>query len=156
MAAFGDAYWEGVNAAAVRHGVRPLLYHRLTLAGSGGRVPERVLAPLRERFLLNGLRNEVLYQDLHEVLVRFRQEGLPALLLKGAYLARWVYDNPACRQMADIDLLVREPDLPSRGDAARPGLRLRPPSRRPVRPGGRTPPPHASSSFVCQAGPSEG
>ena len=71
-----------------------------------------MLALLRESYLVNGLRNAILYGDLREVLGDFHQQSIPVIVLKGAHLAHLVYENIASRPMADIDLLVRPSDLP--------------------------------------------
>lgn len=108
---FSEADWRQVSASATRHGLQPLLYECLSSAGAAAGIPEKVLLPLREAFLVNGLRNDVLYQDLQAVLAAFQTLGIPTILLKGVYLACWVYKTKASRPMADIDLMVQEKDL---------------------------------------------
>jgi hypothetical protein len=46
-----------------------------------------------------------------EVLRAFEAEGIESLLLKGASVARWLYDNEEPRGYADCDLLVGPRDL---------------------------------------------
>ena len=38
-------------------------------------------------------------------------DGIPVIVLKGAYLAEAVYDDPALRTMSDADLMVRKTEL---------------------------------------------
>jgi hypothetical protein len=92
--------------------MRPVLYERLAPVASAGEIPNTVLALLRESYLVNGLRNALLYQDLREVLGGFHWQSIPVIVLKGAHLAHLVYETIASRQMADIDLLVKQSDLP--------------------------------------------
>jgi hypothetical protein len=106
-----ESDWQGVADSALKHGLRPLLYERLTSDTSKVNVPDAVLEPLREAFLVNGLRNTLLYRDLGKVLGDFRQHGIAVIVLKGAHLAQLVYGTQAGRQMADIDLLVKSGDL---------------------------------------------
>lgn len=106
-----ESDWQGVADSALKHGLRPLLYERLTSDTSKVNVPDTVLEPLREAFLVNGLRNTLLYRDLGKVLGAFRQKGVAVIVLKGAHLAQLVYRTIASRQMADIDLLVKPNDL---------------------------------------------
>ena len=107
-----EAGWGELGRAAGRHGVRPLLYERLSSqAGSEMKVPEGMLQELREVFLMNGARNELLFQDLARVLRAVHREGIPVVALKGAHLAELVYAQRALRPIGDIDLLVRKPDL---------------------------------------------
>src|ERR1035437_5351918 len=112
LAEFAASDWNRVVASATKHGVRPLLYERLASVASVAKVPDTMLALLRESFLVNGLRNVLLYQDLGDVLEGFQQESIPVIVLKGAHLAHLVYETIASRQMADIDLLVKPSDLP--------------------------------------------
>jgi hypothetical protein len=112
LAELAELDWNRVVASATKHGVRPLLYERLASVASAAGIPDTVLTLLRESFLVNGLRNVLLYQDLGEVLEGFQQESIPVIVLKGAHLAHLVYETIASRQMADIDLLVKPSDLP--------------------------------------------
>jgi hypothetical protein len=115
-----EADWGELVRAAAKHGVSPLLYERLSSqASSETKAPECILQALREAFLMNGARNELLFQDLGLVLRAMRGDGIPVVALKGAHLAELVYAQRALRRMVDIDLLVRRPDL------ARSAARLR-------------------------------
>jgi hypothetical protein len=103
--------WQGVANAAVRHGLRPLLYERLAAKTPDLKVPESVLESLRETYLAISLRNALLYRDLKGVLEAFRKNGIAVIVLKGAHLAQLVYPTTASRQMADIDMLVKPREL---------------------------------------------
>jgi hypothetical protein len=106
------AGWGELRRAAAKHGVSPLLYERLSSqASSELKVPEGMLQELREVFLMNGARNELLFQDLARVLRAMHGEGIPVVALKGSHLAELVYAQRALRRIGDIDLLVRRPDL---------------------------------------------
>jgi hypothetical protein len=111
LAEMAELDWERLMASATKHGVRPLLYERLSAVASSMGVPDAVLVPLRESFLMNSLRNGVLYRDLRAVLEVFQQQSIPVIVLKGAHLAQLVYKSIGSRQMADTDLLVRPDDL---------------------------------------------
>jgi hypothetical protein len=111
LAQFSESDWEGVVASATNHGIRPLLYHQLTSLDSDVKIPGAVLEPLRQAFLVNGLRNTLLYQDLAKILEAFRQDDIAVIVLKGAHPGQLVYENIAARPMADIDLLVKPGDL---------------------------------------------
>ena len=47
-----------------------------------------------------------------EVVAALDEAGIANLLVKGPAVARWLYDAPGERPYDDVDLLVREPDLP--------------------------------------------
>jgi hypothetical protein len=52
-----------------------------------------------------------LYGELADILGALRVEGIPVIVLKGAYLAETVYEDRGLRSMRDLDLLVRKCDL---------------------------------------------
>src|SRR2546427_958562 len=85
------AGWEEIALLADRHGVAPLLHQRLKTLRAG--VPEDILESLRAKYRQNAIRNLRLYQRLGELLARFHQEDVPAIVLKGAYLAEHIYGN---------------------------------------------------------------
>jgi hypothetical protein len=104
-----NAEWEALSRLATKHGVAPLLYHRLSNANL--QVPERVLDALCENYHHNAFKNAQYYQELAEVLKRLQDAGIEVIVLKGAYLAKTVYQPEALRVIGDIDLLVKEADL---------------------------------------------
>lgn len=104
--------WDRVMRQAARHGVIPLFYQRLKDLSWGAAVPTSVMARLRENALQNALRNLLLHRELSTVLKAYEHDGIPVIVLKGAYLAEVVYADRALRTMLDMDLLVRATDLP--------------------------------------------
>src|ERR1035437_6319732 len=82
-----ESDWQGVAVSALKHGLRPLLYERFTADTAKLDVPDTVLKPLREAYLVNALRNGLLYRNLGMVLGAFRQKGIAVIVLKGAHLA---------------------------------------------------------------------
>lgn len=114
VAGFGELSgtdWDDLLRVAARHGVAPLLFHRLTTFHPGAPVPAEVIRELRRSYLQNSGRNMHLYHELGKVLLRLRQDGIPVIALKGAHLAEVVYGNIALRPMGDADLLVKQKDL---------------------------------------------
>ncbi len=91
-------------------GVGPLLYSALR-----GRklVPPAVEEELRRDYYGSAARAMVLWHELEKVLRALAAEQIPVILLKGAALAEAVYVNSALRPMGDLDLLVREKDVPA-------------------------------------------
>ena len=107
-----DADWREIAQLAARHGLQPLLYSRLASPSPAARhVPADLLQSLREAFLMNGTKNQLLYLDLARVLSVLQQNGVGVIALKGAHLAELVYGTIALRPMGDIDLLVGRHDL---------------------------------------------
>jgi hypothetical protein len=114
VAGFGELSgtdWDDLLRTAARHGVSPLLHHRLATFHRGTPIPAEVIRKLRNSYLQTAGRNMHLYRELGKVLGRLRQDGIPVIALKGAHLAEAVYGNIALRPMSDVDLLVRKEDL---------------------------------------------
>ncbi len=109
--------WRALLECAGRHGLSPLVYGRLLAGASAPRIPEAVLESLRIAFLTNAAKNALAYRDLQGVLGAFDRRRIPAIILKGAFLAGLVYGHIGHRTMGDIDLLVRRGDMASAAEA---------------------------------------
>jgi hypothetical protein len=80
----------------------PLLWHVLEARGGADGGLGRVRGLFRRTFCMN----QVLFAAAGTALRGFEARGIPAMLLKGAALARGTYETPALRPMDDVDLLV--------------------------------------------------
>lgn len=105
------ADWEDLLQQAARHKIVPLLYHRLRTHHPDLPIPPEAMGRMRQAYLDNTARNLMLSHNLAAVLKIFRRGCIPVIVLKGAHLAEFVYDNPALRFMGDLDLLVQRDDL---------------------------------------------
>lgn len=101
--------WSEVINLANQNGVGQLLHYRLKQLNIS--LPTNLAMPLRDSLLWNTGRNTLIYHELVVVLERLQLENIPVILLKGAYLAKEVYENIGLRTMSDIDLLVPESDI---------------------------------------------
>jgi Uncharacterised nucleotidyltransferase len=97
--------WRMAHAAAVLHGVTPLL--SVTLRWSG---PHSWQEFMREQHRQTLLRHERITAALEAIDDRAKRQGLAAVALKGAALHALKFYVPGERPMADIDLLVQEAD----------------------------------------------
>lgn len=52
-------------------------------------------------------RNILIFSELENVLLAFKKAEIPVIVLKGAALAATIYPDISCREMGDVDLLVR-------------------------------------------------
>lgn len=100
------AGWGRLVALADRHGLAPLLLHRLEDAGPDLSPPPAARAALKRAAHLAVGRGMRLSRDLSSVLGALRAAGIPVAVLKGAHLAFLVYELVERRRMKDIDLLV--------------------------------------------------
>jgi hypothetical protein len=94
--------------AAEQHGMEPLVLAHIE--STGLTIPasfrDRLLARRAQHAHAAAVRTHV----LADVAGAMAQAGVPFLVLKGAALARLVYEDPRLRPMRDVDLLVRKAD----------------------------------------------
>ena len=101
--------WSWIEASGKRLGVQSLMLKHFSHKEKAFYVPEAVMVRLEaayRRQAIRSLRNEA---QISRLLTALNQEKIPVILLKGAYLAAWVYEDRALRPMSDIDILVSEP-----------------------------------------------
>lgn len=101
------ASWDEVVAFAESEGLAAGLALSLGCHHGGGEVASAVGARLSARFREALARHVVTSRDLAVLLRALAAETIPAIPLKGAFLAEAVYPHPAARPMSDVDVLVR-------------------------------------------------
>jgi hypothetical protein len=111
LSGLASGNWSFFVSEANRHRVAPLLYHHIHLTGAGSMFPENVIQNLRARYLGTASQNTVLFHQLNDLVDRLNAKGIPVVLLKGAHLAEFVYEDIALRPMSDLDILVKEEHL---------------------------------------------
>jgi hypothetical protein len=99
-----DDAWDRMAALALRQRLGPLLHSRAPL-----QMPERSRARLKRRLTWSARRSLLLNASLRELAERGLERDIPVVALKGMHLALAYYDNPAHREMGDIDVLVPRP-----------------------------------------------
>lgn len=97
--------WAALPALAEAHGLGALLAGRLAPLAPGESA--RALGDLAERTLARGRR---LADEVALIAAAFDAAGLRYAWLKGAHLAPLLYDPPAARPMADLDLWLHPGD----------------------------------------------
>ncbi len=102
-----DGDWDYLLKIAREHRLGAMLHHRLKRDDLVHVIPERVLTYLKTAHRNSALRSLVVYRELVKVTRLLEAEGIPSIALKGAYLARFAYPDPALRPMRDIDLLLK-------------------------------------------------
>ena len=102
--------WAEVKASAHRSGVETLLYRHLSQQRYARYVPDEVMHLLKESYRVQAIRSLRIYGQISRILNSMNQADVPIILLKGAFLAKWVYGDIALRPMNDIDILCRDKD----------------------------------------------
>jgi hypothetical protein len=105
--------WPYVEKKCLQEGVTCLAYSHLKKPDLCGAVPAYILKAWEKEYYLNSFRNTVIAERTKEAVDALQQHGIQPLLLKGLYLAENVYGNIALRPMYDVDILIRNKDLPS-------------------------------------------
>ncbi|MCC6457192.1 MAG: nucleotidyltransferase family protein [Caldilineaceae bacterium] len=107
-----DMDWEELIDYADKHGLTPLLYFQVhSNAGLWAAIPPAAQAQFEQRYLLNAQRNLQIFSQLVKLAKKLKQAGIPAIVLKGVYLAQVVYQDRALRPMVDIDILVERNEV---------------------------------------------
>lgn len=105
----GRLNWRMVLTRGRALGVLGLLRNHLRTSRTVP-VPVDVAGFLEQEYRFQALVNLRIRHQLDEIAEALRQLQAQAVLLKGAFLAYWVYADPALRPMSDLDLLCRQED----------------------------------------------
>jgi len=106
--------WAGLVERAKKQGVPSLLYFVIEAEEDIRRyVPAEVWERLRAIGLSVLQRNLFLANELDSILEAFDRRAVLAIPLKGPVLAHTLYPNPAMRLMGDLDIWVRQEDIPA-------------------------------------------
>ena len=103
--------WQNLFTIALEEGVAPYLYYCLKKSETDICIPpeiKRKFVKVSQNVLA---RNTVLFHELGKILRLFSDNGIPVIVLKGAYLSEKIYPHNGLRPMGDIDLLVKKSDL---------------------------------------------
>lgn len=103
--------WKSLITVSGKLGVKSSFYYRLKTLNLCSMVPDELLDELRKAYLSNAARNIIITNEVSQIAREFHSFGISLIVLKGAFLSAFVYENPASREMSDIDLLVRAADL---------------------------------------------
>lgn len=104
--------WEYIRNQSRTHRIGPLLSQAcLSLPAICGNIPPELRQDFQEQYQQSYLHNLLLYQQLDLLLRQLAEIQIVPVLLKGIFLARWVYGNIALRPMQDIDLLLEPQDI---------------------------------------------
>lgn len=103
--------WEALPRLVEFHRVGPLL-ERALLADGAPAIPEPVKAKMTASVRANSNRNLFLTGELVRLLKQLQSQNVTAIPFKGPLLSLWLYHDPALRHYSDLDILVRQQDVP--------------------------------------------
>jgi putative nucleotidyltransferase-like protein len=103
--------WNNIYQTALRHHIEPNLYYLFKNKYQDSRIPDSFINNLQQRYYTVATFNTRLYHELNEILKILKKNHIKVTVLKGAYLAAEVYENPSLRPMTDLDLLIKKEDI---------------------------------------------
>jgi hypothetical protein len=107
----GPLKWDSLLADASCHSVTPLLAKQLS-AIAGDALSPAQLKQLKDLTRVTAVRNLAFTAQLIAIMDLFRSEGLQAIPYKGPVLAAQAYGDFALREFEDLDLILRQKDMP--------------------------------------------
>ncbi len=99
------ADWQAILDKAIEQQVASLLYFQLRHLPEI-QIPSTIHERLSALYRKNTFFNMALMHELQTILQQLNAHDIPAIILKGAYLAKDIYPKIGIREMVDIDLLV--------------------------------------------------
>ena len=104
--------WERVLETAIQHQVSPFGYYQLNKLNLSNKVPLDTWDKFKNHYYSNITRNTKLWLEFSCVLKAINEAGITVILLKGSILMEEVYRNLGLRTISDIDILVKENEMP--------------------------------------------
>jgi len=107
--------WDYLTESAIRHGTMPLLFRSLNSLPSS-MIPGPRLRDIGRHFVSNAVRSRKLISEMFHILDLFAGRGIVGLPYKGPVLSASAYGDPTLRISGDLDILVRQEDVPKAMD----------------------------------------
>jgi|Deesub1362A_J573_1020465.scaffolds.fasta_scaffold00877_11 hypothetical protein len=102
--------WETLYTKTRQWVITPL-FNRLIAIRYPSLIPGDLLQKIKLAYLSTFITNEAYYRRLTELLEALGATGIRVILLKGAHLAQFVYQDIGLRPMSDVDILIKREDL---------------------------------------------
>ncbi len=107
-----DIDWERFVTDVSRHGLLPLMHQILLELPETDGLPPKIRERLHHNYVQELARTMLLNRKLEKILVRFAEAHLPVIVLKGPFLSEKVYSQKNIRSYCDLDLLVKDDNVP--------------------------------------------
>lgn len=99
---FNELDWNYLINVATLKGLAPFVYKNL----SQSIMPKNVYSHAIQVYYKTLSRGIILHNALNNVLSEYKANNIEVIVLKGAFLSEWLYEDLGLRQFSDIDLLV--------------------------------------------------
>ncbi len=107
----GSLDWDYIVETAISEGVAAVLFYKIKKSNLEEMMPAETCQYLQRLYNSNLMNNMSVLGELKEILGRFKDEGIPFIMLKGIALAEHIYPAIAMRGMSDIDIFVKKDSL---------------------------------------------
>ena len=115
MLAASPLDWDFLLSEAAENSVTPLLARQLPACAADLLAPSH-LERLKDAARANAARSLMLAASLIKIVDAFRCEGIQAIPYKGPVLAAQAYGDVALREFDDLDVILRQRDMPKAND----------------------------------------
>ncbi len=106
--------WEEIIDIAQANRIITLLFHKIRQLGLEDRLKPEAHRIMSLEYKKGVARNVVLRRVLKDIISSFNQNGIKAVILKGAInFCENIYENWNLRSMEDLDILIKEEDFPA-------------------------------------------
>ncbi len=105
--------WEKLRNISLKQQVYQFLYYNLKESGTSGLIPSKILDETKSAYYANLIRNLSLEKEILLISEKAKTKNLQIIPFRGTSAIYGVYNNPALRQMADVDILVKPEDFQS-------------------------------------------
>jgi hypothetical protein len=103
--------WDVLIQKANWHRLSALVAHHLLTFNSNGLIPKDTFEKMHSVSYSNLARNMILQDELSRLLIEFKNQEIPVIVLKGAAMLDNIFRDISLRQMSDLDILVRPEHL---------------------------------------------
>jgi len=106
------SHWDKLIKISRLQGIAFLLYYNLDKLQILSHLPQSIVSYLKETYLNNFIKNVYLWKEFIEFLDLANQNKIKLVPFKGIALFESIYPDPGMRSFSDIDILVKEKDIP--------------------------------------------
>ena len=104
--------WGNAVSLSGRHDVASLLYASLSKSSFRENIPQDLFKLLKDGYFANFYRNTILWTEFISISYSAREAGIALIPFKGIILSHLLYGDIGLRMFADMDILVKQGDLP--------------------------------------------
>jgi hypothetical protein len=106
-----DIDWKKLSDSAYEIGLYPILYIHLRDIPNRHSIPKELMKMIKKAYHDTTAINMFFYHELQRIIDACHAREIEVILLKGAVLAKIVYEDIGLRSMSDLDILIKREDV---------------------------------------------